>query len=93
MEQERISLAEEEGNVGLVLFSCVKKIGSNQKYIIVAERNLDSLDYWIYIKPIKNQYNDSVMGPFSESNFYNKKTELGIQKVEFDKTFDLSFMQ
>ncbi len=80
-----------DGNgIGRVEF--VTKIGSGEKYLIIEsqQKTENKKDYWILDKTKDHRlFNASeiVEGPYTESDFLNKKSEYGIENLKFTQEF------
>jgi|TARA_B110000037_G_C16963327_1_gene441895 hypothetical protein len=68
----------------IVLAEFVSKIGGNKDYIIVESKNEKKTEYWIIKQKTKNNQKE---GPLNFNEFKNRKTELFISELKFEKNF------
>lgn len=70
---------------------CISKIGDNDQFIIAETKNTQNIvQYWIINKDKDRPElpaNRIVEGPFSLSEFTNRKEELKIESLNFQKDF------
>lgn len=68
----------------IVLAEFVSKIGGNDDYIIVESKSEKKTEYWIIKQKAEKNERE---GPLSLNEFKNRKTELLIDKLKFEKNF------
>lgn len=65
----------------IIVAEFVSKIGGNQDYIIIESKSEKKTEYWIIKQKAKRE------GPFNLKEFENRKKELLINNLEFEKNF------